>query len=101
MINYEGRIFRLMSNTNNGDASSETPLFHHQNDLGMADYSGGAIVTGMLLARRAADGSLDMRYQPVKCQGRTNDGHIQFCSGGTCRRQISLKGEMAVDRRRL
>jgi hypothetical protein len=74
MINYEDRIFRLMSNTNNGGASSETPFFHHQNDLGMADHSGGATVKGMLLARRAAHGSLDMRYQHVNAKGELMTG---------------------------
>jgi hypothetical protein len=76
-----------------GGASSETPFFHHQNDLGMADYSGGAIVKGMLFARRAADGSVDMRCQHVIAKDERMTGIMQFCSGGTGRRQISLKGE--------
>ncbi len=75
MINYDGRIFRLISNSTNGDVGSDTLFFYHEkDDLVWAEYFGGAIVRGMLLAKKAADGSLAMRYQHVGSSGALMTG---------------------------
>ena len=63
-INYEGRIFKSVSNTETGEVSNETTFYYHQkNDLVWAEYSGGAIVFGTLIAKVTEDGVLEMRYQ--------------------------------------
>jgi hypothetical protein len=75
MINYDGRIFRMVNNSENGDAGSETLFFYHEKDgLVWAEYGGGSVIMGMLLATKAADGSLDMRYQHVNSEGELMTG---------------------------
>jgi hypothetical protein len=75
MINYDGRIFRLMNNSRNGDAGSNTLFSYHEKDgLVWAEYGGGSILKGMLLAKKAADGSLDMRYQHINTNGQLMTG---------------------------
>ena len=63
-IHYHGKTFRSVSNTANGEVSTET-LFHYQQqaDIVTATYSGGGILLGNLIAKVASDGTLDMRYQ--------------------------------------
>ena len=63
-IHYHNKTFRSVSNTDNGDVSTET-LFHYQQqgNIVTATYSGGGILSGNLIAKVAPDGTLDMRYQ--------------------------------------
>lgn len=89
--NLDGRTFRSVSNTSNGEVSADT-LFHYRQtaDIVTADYSGGTIVAGHLLARVLANGQLDMRYHHVNDQGgfmlgrclstpeRLADGRLRF-----------------------
>lgn len=80
-IDLDGRLFRTAVNTENGEVSGETLFCYHQNDrLVWADYSGGAVVTGHLLAVVADDGTLDMRYHHVN-----RDGAVM---AGTCRSTV-------------
>lgn len=65
-INYNGKVFRSMQNTDNGEVSQETVFRYYQSgNLVWADYSGGGIVKGHLIALADADGNLDMRYHHV------------------------------------
>ena len=89
--NLEGKVFRSVSNTDNGDVDART-LFHYRQagDVVTADYSGGSIVVGHLIARVLADGRLDMRYHHLndedqfmlgKCLStpeRLPDGRLRF-----------------------
>jgi hypothetical protein len=54
--------------------SSASFLYHEKDRLVWGEYSGGSIVKGMLLATKAADGSLDMRYQHVNSNGELMTG---------------------------
>jgi hypothetical protein len=65
-INYHGRTFRSVSNTDNGEVSAET-VFHYsqQGNIVTATYSGGGILAGSLIAVVDEQGVLDMRYQHV------------------------------------
>ena len=62
-FDYDGRRFRSISNTDNGEVDAST-LFHYrqEGDIVSATYAGGSIRFGMLLATVADDGALDMRY---------------------------------------
>jgi hypothetical protein len=65
-INYDGRTFRAVSNTENGETSADTIFSYRQEgSILSADYSGGAIVIGHMLGLVDEDGSLDFRYHQI------------------------------------
>ncbi len=67
---YHNKVFRSISNTDNGEVSSETIFTYHQEgEIVTAEYSGGAIVKGHLLARVLPTGQLDMRYHHLNRAG--------------------------------
>ncbi len=69
-ISYDNRHFHSVSNSPTGDVGSETTFhYHHEGDIVWADYSGGEIVRGSLIAVVLPDDSLDMRYQHVNRKG--------------------------------
>jgi hypothetical protein len=75
MINYQGKIFRPIENTPNGEVSGETHFHYQQNgNIVRAEYAGGGILQGHLIALVAADGSLDMRYHQVNARGELQTG---------------------------
>jgi hypothetical protein len=70
MIDYNGKTFRSISNSANGEVSNET--FFHYEQTGFhitATYKGGNIVDGSLVAVIDEDGNLNMRYQHVNTEG--------------------------------
>ena len=80
-ISYEGRRFRAVSNTSNGDTDQATIFEYHQVDATVwATYSGGTVTFGTLIAAVGADGSLDMRYQHLDAAGafKTGKCHSQL-----------------------
>lgn len=74
-INYHQRRFRSVSNAANGEVGAAT-LFQYQQDgaLVWAEYRGGAIVFGTLIAKVDAQGCLDMRYQHLNVDGQLMTG---------------------------
>ncbi|REK52229.1 MAG: n-acetylglutamate synthase [Thermobacillus sp.] len=65
-MDYNGRTFRSVSNTDNGDVSRETIFYYsQQGDVVTATYSGGGILAGSLIAVVDEQGVLDMRYLHV------------------------------------
>ena len=66
----DGKVFRSISNTDNGDVGAET-VFHYRQigDVVTAEYRGGGIVTGHLIAKRLPSGQLDMRYHHMNDRG--------------------------------
>lgn len=70
MINYDGKTFRPLSNTDNGETSEETLFVYRQEgNILTSQYNGGKIQRGQLMALVGPDGSLDMRYHQVNTQG--------------------------------
>lgn len=66
----EGKVFRSVSNTANGEVGTETLFYYHQDgDRVWAEYRGGSVVYGHLLARVLENGSLDMRYHHINSSG--------------------------------
>lgn len=67
----EGKIFRSLENTENGEVGADT-VFHYRQDgdVVWATYEGGDVVKGHLLANVLPDGRLDMRYHHINRQGR-------------------------------
>ncbi|GAA4447683.1 hypothetical protein GCM10023189_04380 [Nibrella saemangeumensis] len=87
---YKGKVFRSVANTENGEVGTET-LFNYQQEgkIVWADYAGGAIVKGFLIATVNPDNSLDMRYQHVNQAGELMTGRChsvpQYLSDGRLR----------------
>lgn len=65
-FDLNNRKFSSVANTENGDVSSQT-VFHYrqEGELVWADYSGGNIRRGNLIARWTGEDVLEMRYQHV------------------------------------
>jgi len=74
-VNYQGRFFRSVSNSANGQVGNETIFkYSQQGEEIRAEYSGGVIRFGQILGQRLADDSLVFLYQHL-----THDGCL--CSG--------------------
>ena len=70
-LNYDGRIFVTKTNTSNGEVDSSTRFEYHQSNDGSivwAEYKGGSILKGFLVATVQSDGSLDARYEHVNLE---------------------------------
>lgn len=90
-IDLNGKRFRSVSNTSNGEVNSETTFHYRQDgDIVTASYKGGRIVRGYLLGRMLPDGRLDFRYHHLNDRGdlmagtclsipeRLPDGRLKF-----------------------
>ena len=81
MVDLDGRTFRVAENSPNGEVSGETIFHYHQDDrMVWAEYAGGDIVSGHLLAVVADDDTLDMRYHHINRHGEV--------LSGTCRSTV-------------
>lgn len=89
---YANKTFRSQSNTSNGEVSPST-TFHYNQDarnphIVWAEYSGGSITRGFLIATVQEDQSLDARYQHVN-----EDGELRT---GVCRSVPEVLGDGRV-----
>jgi hypothetical protein len=73
--NYDGRRFRPVATSANGEAGADT-VFHYRQtgDVVWATYAGGQVTHGTLVASTDSDGSLDMRYAHVASDGTLRTG---------------------------
>ena len=75
MINYDGRKFSSIKNSGSGVVSAETIFHYDQNgNIVWAEYFGGAIVHGQLIATCDVEGVLEMRYHHVNASGELMTG---------------------------
>jgi hypothetical protein len=75
MINYNDKIFKPVTNTENGESSAETVFYYKQTgDLLTAEYSGGKIRCGHLIGLVDGDGNIEMRYHQVNDNGKLMTG---------------------------
>lgn len=78
MINYNDRKFRSVQNSSSGEVDSETIFHYHQEgDLVWAEYSGGEIVRGSLIAKCSPEGILNMRYHHLNRRGDLMTGECR------------------------
>ncbi|MBT2159972.1 n-acetylglutamate synthase [Zobellia barbeyronii] len=77
-MNYDGKKFRPLQNSNNGETTQDT-IFHYQQtgNILISEYAGGKIVKGHLIGLVGDDGNIDMRYHQVNTDGELMTG---FCS---------------------
>ena len=74
-INYDNRKFTSVSNSATGEVGAETIFHYHQIDnLVWAEYAGGAIVFGNLIAKITDNDCLEMCYQHLNKQGELMTG---------------------------
>lgn len=65
-INYNDKIFRPISNSENGEVSNETVFYYKQeHNILTSEYSGGRINYGHLIGLVDKDGNIDMRYHQI------------------------------------
>ena len=65
MYNFNNKKFKLLENSENGETTSETIFYYKQNgDLVTADYNGGSILYGKIIAI-LNDDELNMLYQCI------------------------------------
>ena len=85
-MNYDGKTFCSVTNTTNGEVSADTTFHYHQDgSIVWAEYSGGSIVRGTVIAKVILSdnqtdeevGSLDMRYQHVNTDGELMTGRCR------------------------
>lgn len=70
-FNLEGKIFAPIANTGNGEVDTDTRFYYHQDgNLVWAEYGGGSIRKGQLIAKIIENGKLDMRYHHINIQGK-------------------------------
>lgn len=69
-IDYDGRSFASVRNSPGGEVGADTIFCYRQlGDVVWAEYRGGEIVRGHLIAKCDGDGVLDMRYHHVNTRG--------------------------------
>lgn len=77
-INYHQKIFQSSQNSANGEVNNQTLFYYFQkNDLVWANYEGGGIIFGTLIAKVLEGGKLDMRYQHLNQKGELMTGICQ------------------------
>ena len=69
-IDFDGRRFRTVRNSDAGESSSQT-VFHYRQkgSVVWGTYRGGDVAFGTLLARANASGRLEMVYQHLNKNG--------------------------------
>ncbi|PLK45601.1 n-acetylglutamate synthase [Emticicia sp. TH156] len=75
MLNLHKKTFRAVRNAANGDVGDET-LFHYSQeaDVVWAEYAGGTVVKGFLIAKMLKNSVLDMRYEHLNTAGELMTG---------------------------
>jgi hypothetical protein len=74
-INYDNRTFVPIRNSSGCEVCSDTVFRYHQaGSVVWAEYSGGEIVRGQLIASCDDEGVLDMRYQHINLRGELMTG---------------------------
>ena len=69
-INYDIKNFASVKNSKTGEVGAETVFHYHQkDDLVWAEYAGGAIRFGSLIAKITDDDCLEICYQHLNEQG--------------------------------
>ncbi|OUJ74900.1 n-acetylglutamate synthase [Hymenobacter crusticola] len=69
-INYNNRVFRAISNTENGETSADTVFQYKQaGNILTSEYSGGKIVQGHLIGLVDEAGNITMAYHQINVSG--------------------------------
>ncbi len=76
MYNYEGKTFKSINHSANGETVEGSLFFYRQKgNIVTCEYESPNVVYGQLMALVGEDGSLDMRYHQVNKKGEIRTGH--------------------------
>lgn len=77
-MNYNNRTFRAVSNTDNGEVTTDT-LFYYQQESNVlvAIYEGGRVAQGHLMGLVDAAGNLTFNYHHIDTEGQLMAGFCQ------------------------
>ncbi len=75
MIDYNNKRFRSIENTENGEVTGDT-IFHYwqEGTVVWANYKGGNITFGNLIATADRNGKLNMHYHHINSEGAMQTG---------------------------
>jgi hypothetical protein len=77
LLNYDGRNFVSVENTNNGEVSSKTYFeYKQEGNILTALYFGGEIIKGVMIGLVNENGGLEFNYNHVNSKNEIR--------GGTC-----------------
>ena len=75
MIDYNNKLFKPVSNTENGETSNQTLFLYKQlGNILTSEYSGGKIINGHLIGLVDENGEIEMRYHQVNENGQLMTG---------------------------
>nr|WP_276169021.1 n-acetylglutamate synthase [Zobellia alginiliquefaciens] len=75
MMNYDGKKFRPVQNSENGETTQETIFYYQQKgNILTSEYAGGKIKKGHLIGLVDEQGNIDMRYHQVNTDGELMTG---------------------------
>lgn len=75
MINYNNKIFKPISNSENGETSKSTVFeYQQEGNILSAAYCGGKIKFGHILGLVDKEGKITMRYHQVNSKGELMTG---------------------------
>ena len=90
----EGKIFHSVTNTDNGEVGESTVFSYHQSGkVVWAEYDGGNVIKGHLIANVLASGQLDMRYHHINYKGEIMVGKCLSTPEFTCGGKLKFKEE--------
>lgn len=112
-INYDGKVFSPVINSETGEVSSATLFrYHQEEDIFWAEYSGGEIIRGTMIGLAHPDGRLEFNYQHLnkdkairlgKCLSKPEvlpDGRIRLHENWQWLDGEQQKGTSVVDERK-
>lgn len=74
-INYHNKIFKVVSNSNNGELTPNTTFKYEQlGNIVFSNYENETIIKGHLLGVVCNDGHIEMRYHQINKQGELKTG---------------------------
>lgn len=74
-MDYNGKKFRALSNSENGETSQETIFYYKQKgNILTSEYSGGKIKHGHLIGIVDEDGNIEMSYHQVNLNNEIMTG---------------------------
>ncbi len=75
MINLHKKVFKALSNSDNGEVGNDTIFYYSQKDnIISAEYNGGEIIKGNLIGKQLKDGSFDFVYHHINADGNLKIG---------------------------